>query len=96
MEPEPLYNLLQVPGRVDPPPGETLSQGAGPAGRGWEDLPCKNRTSRAGYCIAFLSCQLDTGSVQPLPMPSALYLTPCFWNLPQSYPRIPHNCTPPG
>ncbi|XP_036722315.1 gamma-parvin isoform X1 [Balaenoptera musculus] len=27
MEPEPLYNLLQVPGRVDPPPGETLSQG---------------------------------------------------------------------
>lgn len=32
MEPESLYNLLQAPGKVDPPAAETLAQGAEPGG----------------------------------------------------------------
>lgn len=53
MEPESLYNLLQIPGKVDPPAEEELSQGAGRVGRrGRAGIP-RTPTGRIRPCIGF-------------------------------------------
>lgn len=52
MEPESLYNLLQLPGRVNQAAGVTLSQGAVPAGDGGRI--CIVRTEQAVLGTALL------------------------------------------
>ena len=53
MEPESLYNLLQIPGKVDPPAEEELSHGAGRVGRRGRAGILRTPTGRTGPCIGF-------------------------------------------
>lgn len=76
MEPESLYNLLQIPRKVDPPAEEELSQGAGRVGRRGRAGILRTPTGCIRPCIGFQVVSCTPSSVQPLPLPSALYLTP--------------------
>lgn len=87
MEPEPLYNLLQVPKEVGPPPEDELSQGAVP--RGWGPARRGGSASPRAHTALLSTSPPDTQVPSAPAQAFRCILIPasCFWKLPQLAPH---------